>query len=82
MRRPPPWTTLHLCNHRLENQAITRPWDGVNFNFRNTEPVGNLHQTVTPFNDLFDCLSLEFGCVVDSLHDFLSSSISTLSGVY
>jgi hypothetical protein len=32
-RRPPPWTTLHLRNHRLENQAITCPWDGVKTNF-------------------------------------------------
>ena len=29
--RPPPWITLHLFFHRLENQAITCPWDGVNF---------------------------------------------------
>jgi hypothetical protein len=33
-RRPPPWTTLHLRNHRLENQAITCPWDGVKTNPR------------------------------------------------
>lgn len=29
-----PWTTLHLCNHPLENQAIICPWDGVKTNFR------------------------------------------------
>ena len=28
-RRPPPWTTLHRCNHPLEIQANTCPWDGV-----------------------------------------------------
>jgi len=27
-RRPPPWTTLHLCNHPLENQALTCAWMG------------------------------------------------------
>ena len=34
MTRPSPCTTLHLCVHRLENQAITCPSDGVNFNFK------------------------------------------------
>ena len=42
-RRPPPWITPHL--RALENQAITRPWDGVkikikiNTNFNRTDIV-------------------------------------------
>lgn len=48
---------------------------------RNPEPAGYLHHAVALFDDLFECLSLKFGCVSDSLNNSLSGSILTFSGV-